>query len=213
MNDLIIYGAGGFGREIACLIRLINDETPTWNFLGYVDDGLPVGFQNRYGVVLGGVDFLNECNGDVDVIIAIANPLHRLKIAERVSNPFVHWPNLIAPDVKFFDKDTMQIGQGNILFSNCRVSCEVSIGNFNLLNSLVSLGHDVKLGDYNVVMPNTRISGESEVGNSNFFGVCSLVLQGVKIGSNTRIGASSTVIRNTKDGFLYYGNPARKVQI
>ena len=34
MKDIAIYGAGGFGREVACLIERINKarETPIWNF-------------------------------------------------------------------------------------------------------------------------------------------------------------------------------------
>lgn len=28
MKDIAIYGAGGFGREVACLIKRINDHSP-----------------------------------------------------------------------------------------------------------------------------------------------------------------------------------------
>lgn len=40
LKDIAVYGAGGFGREIACLIRLINEslEEPKWNFIGFFDD-------------------------------------------------------------------------------------------------------------------------------------------------------------------------------
>lgn len=43
MKDIAIYGAGGFGREVACLIERINKarETPIWNFIGFFDDGIP----------------------------------------------------------------------------------------------------------------------------------------------------------------------------
>lgn len=35
----------------------------------------------------------------------------------------------------------------------------------------------------------------------------------VEIGNNTRIGTNSVVIRNTKDGNLYMGNPARLIKL
>ena len=38
MKDIVIYGAGGFGREIACLLNLINEKTPEWNIIGFLDD-------------------------------------------------------------------------------------------------------------------------------------------------------------------------------
>ena len=212
MKDLIIYGAGGFGREIACLVNGINAITPTWNLLGFVDDGVLSGTKTNYGAVLGGIDYIRNYSENLDVIIAIANPSHRVSIVNEIVNPNISWPNIIAPDVKLFDLGSFLIGKGNILFYSCRISCDVEIGDFNLMNSLVSLGHDVKIGNYNVLMPNTRISGESILGNRNFFGVNSLVLQGLKIGNDTRIGAASVVMRNTKDGFLYFGNPARMIK-
>ena len=212
MKDLIIYGAGGFGREIASLIKTINDSNPTWNLLGFIDDGVKAGTKNRYGEVLGTGDFLNAYSRPLSVVIAIATPRHRLGIVNRITNPLISWPNLIAPDVKILDEESLIIGKGNILFYSCRVSCDVTIGNFNLMNSLVSFGHDMKIGNYNVLMPNTRISGESEVGDLNFFGVNSLMLQGLKVGNNTRIGAASVIMRNTKDNYLYFGNPAHRIK-
>jgi serine acetyltransferase len=68
------------------------------------------------------------------------------------------------------------------------------------------------MGNYNVVMPSVNISGAVKIGDCNFFGVQSVVLQCLKIGNDTRIGANSVIIRNTKDGNLYMGNPATKIK-
>ena len=38
MKDLIIFGASGFGREVAWLVERINAKQPTWNLLGFMDD-------------------------------------------------------------------------------------------------------------------------------------------------------------------------------
>lgn len=62
-------------------------------------------------------------------------------------------------------------------------------------------------------MPLVRVSGEVTIGNSNFFGIGAIILQQVKIGENTRIGAGSIVITKTKDGFLYMGNPAKRINL
>ena len=50
MNDLIIVGASGFGREVAWLVERINRVTPTWNLLGFMDDLLHTAkrFQSEY---------------------------------------------------------------------------------------------------------------------------------------------------------------------
>ncbi|WP_455635081.1 hypothetical protein [Parabacteroides sp.] len=61
-------------------------------------------------------------------------------------------------------------------------------------------------------MPSVRVSGEVRIEERNYFGVGSIVLQQVMIGSDTVIGAGSVVIRKTKDGNTYLGNPATIVK-
>lgn len=212
MQKIIIYGAGGFGREIACLINSINKQNMKWDLVGFIDDGLPVGQSNRFGKVLGGLDLLNDYPEKIALVFSIAEPEILRKLTGKITNSNVWYPNLIAPDVKFHDPDSFSFGFGNIIFFSCRISCDVEIGNFNLLNSLVSLGHDVKLGDRNVLNPAVRISGESIVGNDNFFGLHSIVLQRLRIGNGTRIGVSSVVMRNTLDGQSYFGSPAIRIR-
>jgi acetyltransferase-like isoleucine patch superfamily enzyme len=141
--------------------------------------------------------------------MAIASPSILEKLIGRTVNPEVWFPNLVAPNAFFFDENNVKMGRGNLVTFGCRFSCKTSLGNFNILNGQVSLGHDVSMGDYNVLMPETRISGESTIGSGNFFGARSLVLQGIKIGNNTRIGSGSVVMRKTKDGMSYFGNPAK----
>lgn len=213
MNELAIYGFGGFGREIATIIRMINDVEPTWKIIGYFDDGIPVGTVNKYGQVLGGMDRLNIWPTALSVVFAIASPSILKTLVSRINNPNIAFPNIIAPSVLFFDKETMEIGQGNVLCNNVRISCDVCLGSFNLLNGGVSLGHDVEIGCFNVMQPETRISGETSIGDANFFGVRSLVLQGLRIGVETRIGTGSVVMRKTKDGSTYFGNPAKILKI
>lgn len=213
MDKIAIYGAGGFGREIACLINSINLRSGNWDLIGFIDDGLPGGTANNFGKVVGGIDFLNSVNYKLAVVISISDPAILNQLVISIKNPNVWFPNLMAPDASFHDFSSCSIGIGNILFFSCRISCNVQIGNFNILNSLVSLGHDVRLGDYNVLNPAVRISGESIIGNCNYFGLHSIVLQQLRVGNNTRVGVSSVIMRNTLDGHTYFGNPAKRIRI
>ena len=64
MKDIAIYGAGGIGREVACLIRMINEskEIPEWNFIGFFDDDSSVqGAQNEYGKVIFSKNAIMKC--------------------------------------------------------------------------------------------------------------------------------------------------------
>lgn len=214
MRDIAICGAGGYGREIACLIKKINDRNPKWNFIGYCDDNKQLhGKDNVYGKIIGDVELLNSWEKPLDVVIAIASSKSLINITKQIINPNIEYPNILDPDISYLDSETFYIGKGNIIGYGCRFSCNVNIGDFNILINASTFGHDVKIGNYNVLFPETRLAGLVEVGNENFFGMRSAVLQGFKIGNKTRIAAGSFVMRNTKDGFLYSGNPARRIEL
>ena len=68
-------------------------------------------------------------------------------------------------------------------------------------------------GNYNVIMPNVNISGGVQIGDENMLGVKATVLQYLKIGNQVRLGANSLLMKNAKDGMLYIGNPAKKMDI
>ena len=214
MKDIVIYGAGGFGREIACLLNLINENKAEWKLIGFLDDDESLwGTSNKYGSVLGGIDWLNQYEDELAVAIAIGNPVAVSAIVAKIINRNVYYPNLFAPTVTFLDKESIEIGHGNIFCTNCFISCNVKIGNFNLFNGFIPIGHDASIGDCNVVMPSCNISGGVVLGNANFLGVQSVILQYIKIGNNTRVGANSVIMRKTKDGYLYIGNPAKRVEL
>ncbi len=210
MKDIAIYGAGGLGREVACLIRIINEKTPQWNLIGFFDDNAKLkGTRNEYGEVIGGIEELNNYTQPLAIAIAIGSPKIVAKIVSNIHNTNVEFPNIISPDTIYLDKNNVSIGQGNIICTGCLLSCHVRIGNFNILNGFILVGHDSVIGDYNSFMPNTKISGEVKIGYCNFFGVSSIVLQQITIGNDTVVGANSLILRNTKDGMTYIGSPAK----
>lgn len=212
MKDIAIFGAGGLGREVACMIREINSTSLKWNFIGFFDDGIAEGTQiGNFGQVIGGANVLNHWKSPLDLAICIGNPLILEKVRAKIKNPLVSFPNIIATDFSIADKDTFSIGMGNIITGNCLVTTSVSIGNFNLFNGSVVIGHDTSIGNFNVFMPACRISGEVKIGCRNLFGAMSFVKQSLKIGDNVTLSPLSPLLRNPKDGHLYIGNPAKKM--
>lgn len=208
MKKIAIYGAGGFGREVACLIHKINEQSPEWEIIGFFDDGIAKGSINEYGEILGGINEVNNFPEDLAIVIAIASPKIVEKIVVNITSSKISFPNIISPDVTFLDKSNISLGKGNIISFHCVISCKVGIGDFNIFNGFVNIGHDAIMGNYNSFMPAVKISGEVTIGNRNFFGVNSVVLQQMKIGNDTVIGANSLILRKTKDGMTYVGSPA-----
>lgn len=212
MKKIAIYGAGGFGRETACLINKINEVKPEWELIGFFDDNPSLKGQmiSHYAPCLGGLDDLNSFTANLSIVITIGNPQTVKAVVEKISNPLINYPNIIHPDLIVVDPQTFHIGKGNIIQGRCAMSCDVTIGDFNVFNGSDVLGHDVKIGNYNSFMPNIRVSGGVKVGERNLFGVGSIILQGLTIGNNITLGAGSVMMTKPKDGRLYIGNPAKK---
>lgn len=210
MKQIAIYGAGGYGHEVACLIKKINQLSKIWNFIGYFDDEISKGSSTKYGNILGGLEELNKWKHELNVVIAIANPNVVKSIVLKIKNEKILFPNLIEPDTSFLDIESFNIGKGNIIGYGCRFSCDISIGDFNLFIAETSIGHNAKIGNFNVLFPEIRISGSVNIGNENVFGARSFVVQGITIGNNTRFAPGSFVLKKTKDNCLYTGNPAKK---
>ena len=152
--NIAIYGAGGFGKEVACLIDRINNSGGDWNLIGFFDDTKPAGSSvSRYGHVLGGMDALKQVNQPLAVAIAINDNKVVRRLRESINNTFITFPNLIDPSLFLVDKETVIMGEGNIIQNHCMISCDVTLGDFNLINDHVVIGHDNHIGSFNGLMP------------------------------------------------------------
>jgi sugar O-acyltransferase (sialic acid O-acetyltransferase NeuD family) len=210
MKNIAVFGAGGLGKEVVTTIERINRKEPRWNFVGFYDDGKEKGTPiSRFGKVLGGMDDLNEVKEPLDLVIAIGSPHIIRYVRERITNSFVSYPNIIFEPFGCADRETLKMGEGNIIQGGCWTSVDVTIGSFNLLNGMDIIGHDTTIGDYNVIMPDVRVSGEVRIGNENLLGIGSIVLQQMRIGDGVRLGAGSVLMTKPKNGELYLGNPAK----
>lgn len=210
MKDLAIYGSGGLGREVACLVKRIIDAGGDWNLIGFFDDTKDIGTAvSHYGAVLGGIDELNKWEKEVSIAIAVGAPGAVRLIREKITNPRVIFPNIIDPSFYLVDIESFNIGMGNIIQGAGSASCDVSIGDFNLLNGDIVMGHDVKIGNFNAVMPDIRISGCVEIGDDNFLGVGSIIIDHLKVGNGVHLGAGAVLMTKPKDYGTYLGNPAK----
>ena len=212
MKDIAIFGAGGWGKEVACLISDISKHSDEkWNFIGFFDDDIEKrASTSRYGKILGGMDELNAYPTPLAINIAIGDPRSLRKVKNRITNKNVYFPNIISHRFRMTDEQSFRIGEGNVIGNGCVSSIDVSIGSFNILNADIVMGHDVTIGDYNVIMPDVRISGEVNIGEENLIGVGCIILQQIKIGSKVNLGAGAVLMTKPKDGCTYIGNPAKR---
>ncbi|MCI8894152.1 MAG: transferase [Lachnospiraceae bacterium] len=210
-KKLILAGSGGCMRELLWQIQELNRRQSTWEVLGYIDisaadNPLQVGGQSY--AYLGNDTYLLNRQEETQVAICVGSSRLRRRIAEKLSeNPWLQFPNLIlantciCPDV--------QMGRGNIISMDCRISTHVAMGDFNFLNMGAAVCHDGVLADYVTMSPDARLAGNVTVGSSSEIGMGTRVIQGIRIGSSVVTGAGSVVIRDIPDGVVAVGVPAR----
>lgn len=208
VKDILIFGAGGQGREVLQLIRQINATGAQWKCLGWIDDGIAKGAEIAGLPVLGGLAELNAWPCPIAVVIAVAWPSTKAKIVTTIYNENCYYPTLIHPDVQL-DPNEVTIGEGTIITQACRFTVNISIGRFALLNIGTIVTHDVSIGDYCGTMPSTNLSGAVTLKEGVYVGTGSQIIQGLTIGAYTIIGAGSVVIKDLPAHCTAVGTPAR----
>lgn len=202
-TDLVIVGAGGFGREVLDVVEAINaasGATPPWRFRGFIDDGNP-DLRGR-GDLLGGTDILDGL--DAHMVVAIADPVARGRILATCALPqtvLVHPAATIGSDCT--------LGPGTIMLAGARLTTNVRLGAAVHLNPNVTVGHDAVVGDCVTVYPGANISGSTTLGDRVSFGTNACVLQGLTVGDDTFVGAGAVVNRPVPGGVTAMGVPAR----
>ena len=210
MTNIVIIGAGGFGREVQWLIERINEQEQTWNILGYVDDGMAVDTNVDGYRVLGGIDYLRSVEENVAVVCAIGSSKTRKKvISQLLDKSNITFPNVVDPSVIMSSR--VKMGQGNIICAGNILTVDIEMSDFNIINLDCTVGHDVMIDSFVTVYPSVNISGMVEVGSETELGTGTQIIQGKKIGGNVIVGAGSVVVKDILETGTYVGVPTRKI--
>jgi len=206
-RDLVIYGAGGFGREVRLMIEQINADRAQWNILGFVDDG-KAGTVVDDLEVLGGMDYLVNQSKPLSVVLALADGNLRKQLVHKLKPSRLEFPTLIHPGANTGDAKRNTFGEGTIITDGNILTTNIRMGNFVIINLMCTIGHDVILGDYCSVMPGCNISGNVTIGEGTFLGTGSKVLQNLQLGSGCKVGAGAVVVKSVGAGHTLVGVPA-----
>jgi len=210
-QPIAIFGAGGQGREVLQLIRQINSQSPVWACIGWFDDGIEKGTLIDGLPVLGGVAELNAWNEPLALAMAIALPRIKALVVSKITNTLLYYPILIHPDV-LWEPTEVRIGEGSIITQGCRLTVNIQIGRFVLLNLCTVLTHDVVIGDFSSIMPSVNVSGAVQIGEACYVGTGTQIIQLLHIGHNSILGAGSVVTKDIPANCTAVGMPARPVK-
>ena len=210
MKDLIIIGAGGFGREVSWLVERINAAAPEWNILGFADDNESLLGKELDGYkVLGGTDVIKNFP-QAYVICCIANTEIRKKICRKVNSFGGRFAILADPAAIISDK--VEIGEGSVICAGAVLTVDIKIGRHNIIDVNSTVGHDAVLQDYVTLYPSANVSGNTLICEGVQLGTGSQVIQGKTVGANTFIGAGAVVVKDIPSGCTAVGVPAKVIK-
>jgi len=211
-TDLVVYGAGGLGREVMWLIESVPLYNEMYNILGYVDDSeeLQGATVNDRKIVGNTSWILSRCE-DIAVVIAVGNSVARKNIYEKLAdNQSVIFPNIIADDAKI--SKYVKLGKGCIICNSCIITVNIEIGDFLLANLDCTIGHDAVLGNYVTLNPSVNVSGNVNLGDCTNIGTGTNIIQGKSVGEGTIIGAGAVVSSDIPANCTAVGVPAKPIK-
>lgn len=212
MNDLMIIGASGFGREVAWIVERINKVSPTWNLIGFLDDNEDVQNTTINGyAVLGIVEDVIKYP-DVYYICAIGASRVRENVVNRALgvNPNIRFATLIDPSVEI--SNLVDIGEGTVICAHSIITVNISIGTHVIINLDCTVGHDAVIKDFATLYPSVNISGISTIGYCTELGTGMQIIQAKSIGDYTIVGAGAVVVKDIPSKCTAVGNPAKPIR-
>ena len=131
----------------------------------------------------------------------------RLNLYKKAKEKGFSFASFVHPTV--FVDETAEIGENCFIFEFNNIQYKSKIGNNVVLWSKNHLGHRSVIKDNCFISSGVTISGYCEIGENSFLGVNSCVADYKKIAEDCIIGAGAVVVKDTKKGKVYVGNPAK----
>ncbi|GAB3870115.1 acetyltransferase [Hymenobacter segetis] len=208
---LVIFGAGGLGREVLVLLQQLNEAQPTWLLRGFYDDHAPATPTVGGLPYLGTAADLNATTEPLAVAVAVGSSASRAAVVARLTSAQLSFPSIVHPAVALGPGQRVALGMGCIIQRGCILTCDISLGRFVLLNLGCTVGHDAVLGDFCSLMPHANVSGAARLDSGVYLGTNATVIQGVHIGENTILGAGAVAVRDLPANVTAVGVPARAI--
>lgn len=207
---IVIFGFGGFGREVHEMILDINRSDHRFDLVGFLD-----GNQEAFGSivhdlpVLGGPEWV-QSNPGVNVVLALGSPVSKKRVLSQFDGLDANFPAIVSP--RAWIGDYVEIGAGSIICAGTIVTTDVEIGSFCTLNLNVTVGHDVTIGDYATLAPAANVSGNVHIRTGCEFGTNAIVIPSVEIGEWSIIGAGTVVTGDLPANVTAVGAPAKVIK-
>ena len=209
MKNLIIIGAGGYGREIYNLAKQTKLHNKEYIIKGFIDDNCQaLNGYHKYPNIISTVKEYKVDKDDV-FICAIANIEIKKRIITELKQVGSKFINLIHPSARVHENTIL--GEGIIIADNSTISCDCIISDYVTINSSVCIAHDVKIGNFTNIYAFVFLGGNVTVSSDVSIYTRATIIPNISIDEKSTIGACSLVIKNVEKKQTVFGIPAKRL--
>ena len=209
MKELIIVGAGGFGRELVHLSKECLGFGDDFTVVGFIDDTVEdLKNDQCYPPVLGTIESHHIKENQV-FVCSISDVRARLEVISCLLKKGATFINLVHKTARI--AETAKLGIGCVFGPLVSLGADVVIGDFCLFQTGVIVGHDVEIyansrvDNYSILVAGAKLMKNTTV-HSN-----AVINSNVVVGEGAVVGACSFVIRNVLADTTVFGNPAKRL--
>jgi len=211
LRKLFVFGAGGFGREVAWIATSIGSNAD-FEFSGFVEDESEPNRLVHGFPALSWQDFCALHSDNTALVVAVGDPVSRKRIAARCQEAGYAFATLMFPSVSM--SSSVSVGEGTVICAGTIVTVDVVIGKHVHINLDCTIGHDVRIGNYTTLSPGVHVSGNVQIGECVYIGTGATIINGsssnpLVVADGTVVGAGACVTSSTSLNSLYVGVPAQ----
>lgn len=211
-QKLVIIGAGGFSQDVLDILDACNCMKAQFEILGYI-------VESKYGEpgteinglpILGDFDWFGSYQHKVCAISTVGAPEVRFHLVKRSKEWGVPFCNLMHPTAILTRQ--LSVGVDVVLAAGCIIAFNTRIGNHVHVNLDCTIGHDAILEDFVTLAPGVHVSGNVTVGMGAQIGTGANIIEKVRIGEWSVIGAGSTIVRDVPPNTTVVGVPGKVIK-
>ena len=199
MKPIGIYGASGFGREVAWLIEECAKTGVPYKTACFIDDN-----PTKCGKILNGIPIMAleqavKTYPGLAVVSGIGNPRLREQLMSRAAEMGSSFETIVHPRVE--RSRWIEMGEGTVICAGCILTTNIQLGKQVQINLDCTIGHDVVMGDYSTLAPGVHISGWVHFGQRVYVGTGAVIINGTEesplhLGDDVIIGAGACVTKS-----------------
>jgi sugar O-acyltransferase (sialic acid O-acetyltransferase NeuD family) len=210
MKPLLIYGAGGLGRQVAEIVRQQGhygvaawlDGNPDLH--GQVIEAAPVlGDHTRADAVLR--------SGISHAVVAVGCNATRAALAERLAEAGFTLATIIHPSAAIATSATIE--PHVVIGARAMICVHASIGAHAIIATGAIVEHDNRIGRAAFLEPAVRLAGTVTVEVGARVGIGACVIPGRTIGARAEVAPGAIVTRDVRPETRVHGQPARAVGV